>query len=407
MSKNKKRRRESVKNFVPAQNRNESAVTVTETHREENSTVANVEAVTEKIPSVSVVIPMFNAAKFIPQTLESLLYQTLTDFEVVVVDDCSTDNSVEVVENFFERFNGRLKLVKLPKNTGTPGLPRNVGIQTARGKYIAFLDSDDLFTKTALEELSTLAEKFQADVVKLHQNFILWRGQKKSVDDSAFTDFNELTNPKNFALQTYQQERLSAPTAESDELAERVKKWVKFSSDSSWATCLHFCRRDFLIANQIFFPPMLTCEDAPFAFKALCLAKTYLNAPNVIYIVRPRAGSVSRDSGIISAETDFRKRFLALSDGFRELEKITDEIDFFRTHPDYRYAVFEWYGSFRISIMLKFYLQNPAFRLNELVKKEFQPDEASFAAYLFNTVNVYRLQLMKLQQEFAALKKQS
>lgn len=62
---------------------------------------------TEKIPLVSVIIPMYNAEKFIPQTLESLLYQTMTDFEVIVVDDCSTDDSVEVVESFKEKFRER------------------------------------------------------------------------------------------------------------------------------------------------------------------------------------------------------------------------------------------------------------------------------------------------------------
>ena len=59
--------------------------------------------VADKIPLVSVVIPMYNSAKFITQTLESLAYQTMRDFEVVVVDDCSTDNSVEVVESFANR----------------------------------------------------------------------------------------------------------------------------------------------------------------------------------------------------------------------------------------------------------------------------------------------------------------
>lgn len=59
---------------------------------------------TEKILLVSVIIPMYNSAKFIPQTLESLCYQTMTDFEVVVIDDCSIDNSVEVVESFVNNF---------------------------------------------------------------------------------------------------------------------------------------------------------------------------------------------------------------------------------------------------------------------------------------------------------------
>ena len=78
---------------------------------------------TEKIPLVSVIIPMFNAAKFIPQTLESLLYQTLKDFEVIIVDDCSTDNSVEVVESFTTKFSAagiNLHLIELPKNTRMP-----------------------------------------------------------------------------------------------------------------------------------------------------------------------------------------------------------------------------------------------------------------------------------------------
>ena len=70
-------------------------------NRETSSLVVSV---TERIPLVSVIIPMYNAARFISQTLKSLLYQTMQDFEVVVVDDCSTDNSVEVVEGFKERF---------------------------------------------------------------------------------------------------------------------------------------------------------------------------------------------------------------------------------------------------------------------------------------------------------------
>ena len=160
---------------------------------------------TEKIPLVSVIIPMFNAAKFIPQTLESLLYQTMKDFEVVVVDDYSTDNSVEVVEGFKMRFDSlgvKLHVIKLPKNTGKPGLPRNVGIQFARGKYISFLDSDDLYTKTALEELSTLAEKYQADVVRMYNRYVLWKGQKRSVDDLTFVDTKELLNPTNWSVIT-------------------------------------------------------------------------------------------------------------------------------------------------------------------------------------------------------------
>ena len=362
------------------------------------------EGVANNFPLVSVVIPMYNSAKFIPQTLESLLYQTMRNFEVIVVDDCSTDNSVEVVESFAEKFDGRLHVIKLPKNTGTPGLPRNVGIQFAHGKYIAFLDSDDLFTKTALEELTTLAEKFQAEVVHMQSNFILWGGKYKSIDETAMTDMNELTNQKNFTLQTYHKEKLSAPTFESEDLAERVRKWITSAPNNFWATCLSFYRRDFLITNQIFFPPMLTCEDATFSFEALCLSKKYLNVPNAVYIIRPREGSVSRDAQQITLNQHIHKRISALNSGFNEFEKVMGKIKFFEEHPDYRYAVLRWFANFRIPLTLALYTKIPVHQLNAMLRKEFQPDDAALSAYLFNTINIYQLQIMKLQQELKQLK---
>ena len=360
----------------------------------------------DRIPLVSVVIPMFNSAKFIPQTLESLLYQTMLDFEVVVVDDCSTDNSVAVVESYAEKFGGRLHVVKLPKNTGTPGLPRNVGIQFARGKYIAFLDSDDLFTKTALEELSTLAEKFQADVVHRPGAFILWDSKKTPVDAATFTDMNELTNPKNFSFKTFKRSATplpKEPVLETASIAERVKRWVTWNYD--WSVCTVFCNRNFLLTNQIYFPSMRTCEDIPFTFECFLRAEKYLQIPNINYIIRPRLGSVSRDRELISPEKDLHKRLGALIQGFNEFERVMSNIKFFDTHINYRYAVLEWFAEFRLPITQKFYYNYPPFMLNDLIKREFNPDDAALAAYLFNTVNVYRLQLMKLQQELVELKR--
>ncbi len=364
----------------------------------------NLRGVSKELPLVSVVIPMFNSAKFIPQTLESLLYQTFTNFEVVVVDDCSTDNSVEVVESFAEKFGGRLHVIKLPKNTGTPGLPRNVGIQFAHGKYIAFLDSDDLYTKTALAELTTLAENFNAEVVHMQSNFILWGGKYKSIDEAAMTDMGELTNPKNFTLQSYHKAKLSAPTLEQEDVAARVRKWIASAPNDFWATWLSFYRRDFLITNQIFFPPMLTCEDVTFAFEALCLAKRYLNVPNAVNIIRPREGSVSRDAQQINLNQHVHKRISALNSGFNEFEKVMGKIKFFAEHPDYRYAVLRWFANFRIPLTLALYTKFPIHQLNEILRKEFQPDDAALSAYLFNMVNVYQLQIIKLQRELKKLK---
>ncbi len=348
-------------------------------------------------PLVSVIIPMFNSAKFIPQTLESLLYQTMPDFEVIVVDDCSTDNGVEVVMSFSKRFGGRLRVLILTENTGMPGVPRNLGIQTARGKYIAFLDSDDLFTTTALEELTTLAEKYQADVVRLHKNFCLQEGKVTSIYLPAMTDMTELTNPENFTVASYDEENLDEPTLELNDTGARVRKWINSEANAFWATWLMFYRRNFLVDNDIFFPPMLTCEDAPFAFKALCLAKNYLNVPNIVCIIRPRQGSVSRDTAEISFEENVHKRTRALIDGCKEFESIMDEIDFFQKNPDVRYSVLAWFANYRISITAKFYRKHTALELNELVKKEFNTFDAELMAYLFNTVNVQQNQIKELQ----------
>ena len=365
-----------------------------------------------KIPLVSVVMPMFNAAKFVTQTLESLLYQTMTDFEVVIVDDCSTDNSIEVVESFRERFGGRLKLVKLPKNTGTPGLPRNVGIQLARGKYIAFLDSDDLYTKTALEELSTLAEKFQADVVHMNDSFRLFGGQALPIDDPRMTDINELLNPCNRDFTNWRwpslprPEPVPEPILLSDDIGERVKLWLNWLY--RWAMCTTFCRRDFLIANQIHFSGISTGEDVPFCFECMCAAKNCLQVPNVVYIIRPRADSASRENLNADFAKYFSRRVSAFNDVFNEFERIMDKMDFFKQHADYRYALLDWFANIRIPFVFRdIYAQIPAFKLNELVKPEFHPDDASLAAYLFNTVNVYRIQIAILQQQIAALKKSS
>lgn len=361
----------------------------------------------EKFPLVSVVIPMYNAAKFIPQTLESLLYQTMTDFEVVIVDDCSTDDSVRVVENYSAQFGGRLHVIKLPKNTGTPGLPRNVGIQFAHGKYIAFLDSDDLYTKTALEELSTLAEQYQAEVVRLWRRFTLWNGQVQSIDNPKMTDFAELTNPKNFSVMAHGKEQPTLPMFESTDIGERVRKWLNSPPNDFWGTGLWFYRRDFLIVNQIFYPDMPTCEDLPIAFKTFCLAKKILNVPNSVYIIRPRAGSVSREGSFSRMQEYLIRRMCASKKGMVELENIMDNVEFFRTHPSYRYAVLKWFGNYRISTTAGFYFPKPPLELYPLLAKEFHPDDAAFATYLFNTVNLYWLKIFQLQAENNEMKRLS
>lgn len=140
------------------------------------------------------------------------------------------------------------------------------------------------------------------------------------------------------------------------------------------------------------------------------LAKKFLRVPNAVYINRPRADSVSRvEKDAINIPKYFHKNILSLREGFNELERVMDGLAFFKEHPEYRYAVLNFFGDksfYWFGPMLNIYAQIPAFKLNDPVKQEFHPDDAALVAYLFNTVNVYRLQMLKIQQEIYKLKQE-
>lgn len=102
------------------------------------------------MPEVSVIIPTYNRANLLPRTIKSVLNQTYQDFEIIIVDDASTDNTKEIVYGFHD---DRIGYVKLSKNSGSSSRPRNIGLSGARGKFIAFLDSDDEWLPTFLARL--------------------------------------------------------------------------------------------------------------------------------------------------------------------------------------------------------------------------------------------------------------
>lgn len=99
---------------------------------------------------VSVITPLYNTDKFIAETIESVLRQTFVDWEMIIVDDCSRDQSFEIANRYAEK-DCRIKVFQLPHNSG-PATARNKGIEAASGKYIAFLDSDDLWSHKKLEK---------------------------------------------------------------------------------------------------------------------------------------------------------------------------------------------------------------------------------------------------------------
>lgn len=103
------------------------------------------------IPLVSVITPCYNGANYIAACIESVLAQTLVNWEMLIVDDCSTDNSAEIILSYVKK-DTRIRFFQTNKPSGSPAIPRNIAIDNAKGHYFAFLDCDDLWLPRKLEE---------------------------------------------------------------------------------------------------------------------------------------------------------------------------------------------------------------------------------------------------------------
>ena len=170
------------------------------------------------IPAISIIIPMYNTEKYVSECLDSILAQTFDDYEVIIVDDCSTDSSCHIVEEYIPKFtkNGteRLRLVRSKVNSGGAGAPRNIGLSLSRGEYVFFMDSDDAITQTAMEELYSVAQKFPADFLHCEKFY--------HVPNAPFT-----TDKKFFSISSGEKvEFVTEPTVISQDLAVRVRDYT-------------------------------------------------------------------------------------------------------------------------------------------------------------------------------------
>lgn len=111
---------------------------------------------------VSVIMPLYNDEIYLERTLQSVVSQSLKEIEIIIVDDCSTDNSVGIVEKFMKR-DARIKLIRHDSNRGG-GAARNTGMPYAKGEYLSFLDSDDYFYPNMLEEAYRRSKDVEADI---------------------------------------------------------------------------------------------------------------------------------------------------------------------------------------------------------------------------------------------------
>lgn len=131
---------------------------------------------------ISVVVPIYNVENYLDECLKSIITQTYTDIEVLCVDDCTLDNSINIVKKYM-RVDPRIKLISHEENRGLGGA-RNTGIRFAQGEYIAFVDSDDKLDATALDKCHDAITKYDVDAVVFGLNQ-LWSENEQSTH-SAF-----------------------------------------------------------------------------------------------------------------------------------------------------------------------------------------------------------------------------
>lgn len=197
------------------------------------------------MPKFSIIMPAYNVADYIGNSIISVQDQTFKDYELIVVEDCSTDNGKTL--NTIKKFNS-IKLVQNKINLGLGGA-RNEGIKVAQGEYIIFLDSDDiLYNNQVLANINNIIANRKIDIVYMGFKFV---GNR---------DITIIPNEEN------------------------CKKEYKLGKDkytNAWSKCL---RREFILENDIWFPTNVIYEDVPFVFRVISLAKSYEIAPFITHV---------------------------------------------------------------------------------------------------------------------------
>ncbi len=219
---------------------------------------------------ISVVIPTFNVERFIGDCLCSLINQSFSDFEVIVVDDCSSDSTTDIVD-YYSKLDSRIKLFENSINVGSGG-SRNFGLKQAKGKYVLFVDGDDWLDVNCLEKLYNLAEKHNTQTVMYKLINFEDDGTKFIKDDYLSVS----------CLDRFNNSLFNSNDVEPAELFE-----------VSVVAMNKLYLRCFLMDINASFPEKYIHQDNPFFYQTFCECERIFLADEYLYNRRLWSGSIT------------------------------------------------------------------------------------------------------------------
>ena len=214
------------------------------------------------------IIPAYNAEAFLPQCLDSVLAQTEKNIEIIVINDCSSDKTKDIINEYAKK-NSCIKPIHFEVNQGQSAA-RNAGLDAARGEYISFVDSDDFIAEDMLEKLCRKAEKTDADMVIT--NISLY-----------FEDTGKTEIFRDKLYFTFLSGRVFAP-CDYPPLISVIGVWDRIY------------KRSLIESNKLRFPLGLVYEDHLFCVQAYVLSKRITVVSEPLYFYRKNAGGSITDN---------------------------------------------------------------------------------------------------------------
>ena len=265
---------------------------------------------------VSIIVPVYNSEKYLKRCIDSLINQTMSDIEIIIIDDCSSDGSKDIINSYAKK-DKRIKVIRNKKNMGI-GYNRNLGIKFATGEYISFIDSDDWANETMCDKMYEKAKKEGLDLVLCNYNRFLEKEDKliEIGSDFIIEDFKGTS----------------------------LKMRPSLINEVNMGPCNKLYKK--ALIKDIKFPLDLKYEDAIFVVKSLINANKIgiINEPLNYYTIHEKSETTSIDKRVfdILKITEMIVQEIKKVSYFSDIEKY---LEAFVTRNLFRYTIQQKYQS--------------------------------------------------------------